>query len=86
MELPTTTTSPTTIGAERVGASSWIYPSYEILLDTPVVFGSFDLLRREVDGADFFFAPQDEGGGESWVRGGTLLRRLAIHRITHLRQ
>lgn len=51
-------------GAERVGdANSWIYPSFEILLDTPVVFGNFDLLRREVEGTEFFFVFVDRGVG-----------------------
>jgi predicted metalloprotease with PDZ domain len=50
-------------GAERVHEHTWVYPSFEILLDTPVVFGHFDLLRREVEGTEFFFAFVDRGVG-----------------------
>ena len=43
--------------------NTWMYPSFEILLDTPVVFGHFDLLHRRVEGADFYFAFVDKGVG-----------------------
>jgi len=40
-------------GAEQIGDSTWQYPSYEILLDTPVAFGAFDCLTRDVRGTPF---------------------------------
>ncbi|WP_085316811.1 M61 family metallopeptidase [Derxia lacustris] len=50
-------------GARRSGTRSWIYPSYEILLDTPVVFGHFTRLVRTVAGTDFFLVFVDRGIG-----------------------
>jgi predicted metalloprotease with PDZ domain len=35
-------------GAEQVSDTRWRYPSYEILLDTPVCLGAFDLVTLEV--------------------------------------
>jgi predicted metalloprotease with PDZ domain len=40
-------------GATQLDVGTWEYPSYEILLDTPVVMGSFDLVTRTVEGTDF---------------------------------
>lgn len=40
-------------GATELSATSWEYPSYEILLDTPVALGEFDLVTREVCGTPF---------------------------------
>jgi predicted metalloprotease with PDZ domain len=40
-------------GAERVDAYTWEYPSYEILLDTPVCMGTFEIVTREVKGTPF---------------------------------
>lgn len=40
-------------GATQVAEATWEYPSYEILLDTPVVFGAFDCLTRDVRGTPF---------------------------------
>lgn len=51
-------------GAERLGdETAWLYPSYEILLDTPVVMGSFARLRRDVCGTPFWFVFVDRGVG-----------------------
>jgi predicted metalloprotease with PDZ domain len=40
-------------GARQVGPHSWEYTDYEQLLDTPVAFGLFDLITREVRGTAF---------------------------------
>jgi predicted metalloprotease with PDZ domain len=40
-------------GARKVSELTWEYPSYEILLDTPVVMGAFELITREVRGTPF---------------------------------
>jgi len=51
-------------GATQVGNTvAWDYPSYEVLLDSPVVLGAFDLLKRNVNGTDFYFAFVDRGVG-----------------------
>lgn len=50
-------------GAERLGAFAWRYPSYELLLDTPVVFGHFDTLERLVRDTPFYFVFIDRGVG-----------------------
>lgn len=50
-------------GAASAGADSWRYPSYEILLDTPVVMGDFILYERAVAGTPFYFAFVDGGVG-----------------------
>jgi predicted metalloprotease with PDZ domain len=51
-------------GARRLGPeAAWEYPSYEILLDTPVVFGRFDTLRRDVSGTPFYFVFLDRAVG-----------------------
>jgi predicted metalloprotease with PDZ domain len=51
-------------GAIRVGSSTaWDYPNYETLLDTPVVMGTFDLIKKTVKGTDFYFAFVDRGIG-----------------------
>ena len=51
-------------GAVRIGeATAWDYPSYEVLLDSPVVMGSFDLIKRTVKGTDFYFVFVDRGIG-----------------------
>jgi predicted metalloprotease with PDZ domain len=55
-------------GAESVGKNQWIYPSFEILLDTPVTFGQFNLYKREVRKTPFYFVFVDQGiGFESTV-------------------
>jgi len=49
--------------------STWDYPSYEALLDSPVVMGRFDLIQRKVRGTDFYFAFVDRAiGYESQVQ------------------
>src|SRR6266849_6078573 len=57
-------------GASRVGeTTAWDYPSYEVLLDSPVVMGSFDVIKRNVKGTDFYYVFVDRGiGYESGVR------------------
>ncbi|WAC75100.1 hypothetical protein OU995_10540 [Roseateles sp. SL47] len=50
-------------GAQKIGPLTWRYPSYEVLLDTPVVMGHYDLIRREVEGTPIFFAFVDRGVG-----------------------
>lgn len=51
-------------GAQRLGPeAAWEYPSYEILLDTPVVFGHFDTLQHDVSGTPFYFVFIDRGVG-----------------------
>lgn len=51
-------------GAERLGeATAWRYPSYEIILDTPVVVGHFARFRREVAGTPVWFVFVDRGVG-----------------------
>jgi predicted metalloprotease with PDZ domain len=51
-------------GAQREGDSNcWTYPSFEILLDTPVVFGNFTKLRRRVIDKDIYFVFVDKGVG-----------------------
>lgn len=50
-------------GAKPLGGDTWEYPSFEVLLDTPVVMGQFDLRRRDVDGTPFYFAFVDRGLG-----------------------
>lgn len=51
-------------GAEQIGDSpSWIYPSFEILLDTPVVFGNFTLKRTSVQNTPFYYVFVDQGVG-----------------------
>ncbi|HEX8104052.1 MAG TPA: hypothetical protein VF533_15645 [Solirubrobacteraceae bacterium] len=50
-------------GAEQIAETAWRYPSYEVLLDTPVCLGSFDLVVRDVDGTPFSFVFLDRGVG-----------------------
>ncbi len=40
-------------GATPLGDHTWAYDGYERLLDTPVAFGQFDLISRDVRGATF---------------------------------
>jgi len=40
-------------GAREVLERTWEYPSYEVLLDTPVAMGDFTLMTREVNGTPF---------------------------------
>ncbi|WP_374564099.1 hypothetical protein [Ideonella sp.] len=50
-------------GATPLGENSWRYPSYEILLDTPVVMGRYDIRQRDVAGTPFYFVFVDRGVG-----------------------
>lgn len=40
-------------GASPLPDNAWEYESYDLLLDTPVSFGQFDLITRRVRGTDF---------------------------------
>lgn len=51
-------------GATQQGSKAcWIYPSYEILLDTPVVFGRFSVVERVIQETPFYFVFVDKGVG-----------------------
>ena len=51
-------------GAQQIEQRpSWIYPSYELLLDTPVVFGNFTLIKRDIHNTPFYFVFVDQGIG-----------------------
>ncbi|MCP4630638.1 MAG: hypothetical protein GY850_45065, partial [bacterium] len=51
-------------GATREGdANKWVYPGFEILLDTPVCFGNFTLLSKNIDKTPFYFLFVDKGVG-----------------------
>lgn len=52
-------------GAKKISGSenTWEYPSYEILLDTPVVMGEFDIIEKEVYGTAIYFVFVDQGVG-----------------------
>lgn len=50
-------------GARALPEHTWEYPSYEILLDTPVTMGRFDLFTREVRGTPFYSVFVDRGVG-----------------------
>lgn len=57
-------------GARQLGERSWEYQDYEQLLDTPVCFGHFDLLRRNIQGANFYFVFLNHSVGyENGVQG-----------------
>jgi predicted metalloprotease with PDZ domain len=64
-------------GATRVGeAVAWDYPSYEILLDSPVVFGQFDVLERHVENTNIYFVFVDRGFGQE-SQGGAFADAVA---------
>lgn len=50
-------------GSESVGHNKWIYPSFEILLDTPVTLGKFSLFKKEIRETPFYFVFVDQGIG-----------------------
>ena len=52
-------------GVEQLTGTSWRYPSFEILLDTPVCVGTFDILSRDVDGTPFHFVFLDRAIGST---------------------
>ena len=63
-DLPTGWKAHHPAGATRVGTTTaWDYPSYEVLLDSPVVIGPFDPIKLNVKGTDFYFAFVDRGLG-----------------------
>jgi len=63
-ELPSGWAAHHPAGAVQVaGDAAWDYPSYEILLDSPVVVGKFDLRERNVNGTIFYFAFVDRALG-----------------------
>jgi predicted metalloprotease with PDZ domain len=55
-------------GARQVEAFTWEYPSYLILLDTPVCMGGFDKLTSDVCGTPFHHVFMDEGVGAAVSR------------------
>lgn len=57
-------------GARRLAERRWEYTGYEQLLDTPVCFGQFDLITRNVRGTDFHHLFLNRGVGyEDGVEG-----------------
>jgi predicted metalloprotease with PDZ domain len=51
-------------GAKKVGrVNKWEYPSFEVLLDTPVSFGDFTLMERTIRDTPFYFLFVDKGIG-----------------------
>lgn len=59
-------------GATPLGDNTWAYDGYERVLDTPVSFGQFDLISRDVRGTTFHHlflnrAVGFEGGVEAFV-------------------
>ena len=50
-------------GARELGKDTWEYPSYEILLDTPVAIGDFTLITRVVRGTPFYHLHLDRALG-----------------------
>jgi predicted metalloprotease with PDZ domain len=55
-------------GARQVGDSTWGYPSYLILLDTPVCLGDFEKSTSEVCGTAFHHVFMDDGVGAAQSR------------------
>ena len=55
---------------------TWHYPSYEILLDTPVVMGKYDIFPQEVKGTPFYFVFVDRGVGFE-ARAPELVQKIA---------
>jgi len=62
-ELPTGWKLHHPAGAKRLGPARFEYPSYSVLLDTPVVIGAFESLVRQSDGIDFHFVFLDKAVG-----------------------
>ncbi|MEW5850638.1 MAG: PDZ domain-containing protein [Myxococcota bacterium] len=50
-------------GAEGGSSGSWSYPSYRVLLDTPVVLGNFERFERNVGGTTFHMVFMDRALG-----------------------
>lgn len=52
-------------GGRRVDDHEWEFPSYEILLDTPIVTGNFDSISRDVAGTPFHHLFLNRGVGSA---------------------
>jgi|GEM_PF-1302697 len=63
-------------GATRIGPATWRYPSYEIVLDTPVTMGRTAVLTRDVHGTPFHFVFIDRAAGFE-ERSGPFVDRVA---------
>src|SRR5262249_14925154 len=63
-------------GSRRIDRRTGEYPSYEILVDTPVSMGAFQLYTREVCGTTFSFVFLDSGVGYE-ARVGDLVDSIA---------
>jgi len=50
-------------GARALADNTWEYPDYEILLDTPVALGKFDLIEKTVHGTPIYSLFVDRGIG-----------------------
>jgi predicted metalloprotease with PDZ domain len=55
-------------GARKLGAFTWQYPSYEILLDTPVCMGGFAKVTTDVNGTPFHHVFVDDSIGDEASR------------------
>jgi len=56
-------------GATQIGECTWEYPSYLILLDTPVCLGRFEMLTSDVCGTAFHHVFLDDTVGTPQTRG-----------------
>jgi predicted metalloprotease with PDZ domain len=70
-------------GATQSGPDSWRYPSYEILLDTPVTMGNYDRYERVVSGTPFYFVFVDRGVGFEAKVEGFVDQLAAIAKVYH---
>lgn len=50
-------------GAQHVDGNTWEYPSFEILLDTPVAMGDLRVVSRDLNGTPFHFVFVDSAVG-----------------------
>jgi predicted metalloprotease with PDZ domain len=50
-------------GAKQIGPQTWEYPTFEILLDTPVAMGDIHVISRDVCGTPFHCIFVDKGVG-----------------------
>lgn len=71
-------------GARRIRrTTAWDYPSFKVLLDSPVVFGKFERLRRRVKGRNFYFVFVDQGEGYASEVKGFVKRLVDVARKFH---
>lgn len=70
-------------GARQVGERSWEYDGYEQLLDTPVAFGMFDLITRQVRGTAFHHVFLTRGVGYEGGVEGFVTRLCKIAETYH---